>query len=697
MSSPIEDRVIRIWSLLACVLIGWSLIAGVAHSDLQLAQTWKDARDYALLAAALGAVAVTVGLFRFNPAGVLLCVLALLCAKFVGLSSFIAFAAFGLACAVLGRRMARRFGIDDVLVGTFVGVFVLTGAIGWLLPYRVHLRPVYIAAIAALLVVERRAVGEILASSFRGWQSAVSGSKVWASLALIVATVSLSTAWLPTVLYDELVYHLMLPAQLMQLGYYRFDVSTQVWAVAPWSSDIVHAVVSVVAGADARGAVNAGWFAMACCALWRFGALIGLGERWRWLGIALYASQPYISGLLGTAQVENMLVPLTIVLAGLCVRVCRDKDLDALYAVVIFAGLAASLKTSQALVIGPLVLVCAPAFLKAEPRKLLAACGIALLFGSSSYFYAWHVTGNPVFPLFNGYFKSPFFQSINFRDERWAQGISWRSLWDLTFDTAKYQEVYVGGAGLSLLALSPFLLATLLVPALRRTTLWLLLAVVGMFAAIQYLRYVAPLLVVTIPLALFSMSRLVAPKVATTAVVCLVIVNMLLIPTSAWVLKNDLLRVQLRAILEKSGGSKKIVENYAFETLVAAFLKQSASEPGSVFLADKSRPFTAPFAGRAFAESWYDPEMQAAASLADADPTGALWAKLLEDKGIRYVLAVTGLPDRPALAAALGGRATAVMAGPAHTLYCLCGVKPAPASGATLYDQRDFGRQLRLR
>lgn len=684
-------------SSLVCLAIGICLVAGVASSDAKLAQMLWDARYHAALAAVLGAIAAIVGLFRINPTGLLLFALVMLSVNFVGLPAVIAVAAVGLVCAVIGRRIARRFGIDDALVSGFIGVFILTGVIGWLLPYEIHTRPVYTVAVTTLLLLERRAVFEILASALRGWTDAVSRSKTSASLALIVAIVSLTTAWLPSIQYDELAYHLMLPAQLVQLGHYRFDVATQVWAIAPWSSDIVHAVVSVLAGAESRGAVNIGWFALACCALWRFGTLIELGDRWKWLGIALYGSQPYISGLLGTAQVENALVPLTIVLAGLSVKIFRDKDSNAPYAIVILAGLFASLKSSQVLVIVPLALLCAPVFFKTESRKLVAAGVVALIFSSSSYVYAWYITGNPVFPLFNGYFKSPFFESINFHDPRWSQGLSWRSLWDLTFDTGKYQEIYVGGAGISALALSPFLLATLLVPALRRTTIWLLIALIGMFGAIQYLRYIAPLLVVTIPLALFSMTRLLAAKIATVAVTCLIVVNLLLIPTSTWVLKNDLLQMQLSSLINRRGVNQEILKTYAFESVVAASVLHAPSEPESVLLADRSRPFTAPFAGHAFAESWYDPDFQESGAVADADLTGERWIEMLERKGIRYVLAKTGVPDRPALAAALLGRASVIMAGPEHTLYCLCGADPIATGSDTLYDSRDFGRRLRPR
>jgi len=685
------------WPVLACVGVFLCLIVGLAASDIPAAQTLRHAQPYLLFASALGGIALIGAWRRTNPAVLLLAVFVILSVQFVEVSAFVAMPAFLLASAVVGRRIARRFGVDDLLLATFIGVFVLTGVIGWTLPYKIHTRFIYTVLLVGLLWLDRRAAREVLAVTWRGCAEALSGSKAAASLALVVTIASLSIAWRPNIFYDDLAYHSMLPTQLIHLGFYRFDVATQVWAIAPWASDIVHAVVSVLAGTESRGAVNIGWSWLACCALWRFGALIGLSDKWKWLSIALYASQPYISGLFGTAQAENELVPLTLALAILCVRICRDKDPNAIYAVVILAGLFAALKASQALVVAPMVLVCAPALLKANPRKLATAVALALVFGASSYVYAWLLTGNPLLPLLNAYFKSPFFPVENFHDLRWSQGLNWRSLWDLTFATQKYQEVDAGGAGLSVLALSLPLLATLAIPALRRTTLWLLLALVGMFAAIQYLRYIAPLLVVAIPLALFAMQRHLAPKVATGAVVILILANLVFIPASIYLPAAKLLQGQLRSLVKKSKGdaNEQTLRTFAFEAVVAAHLLKDPTDARAVFLADKERPFTAPFAGRAFAQSWYDTYFQTAGADADADLTGERWKQLLSQHGIGFVLTKNDPADRPALRAVLRAEAQPTLVGPTHTLYCLCKPQPA-AAGDALYKTRDLSARLRL-
>ena len=68
--------------------------------------------------------------------------------------------------------------------------------------------------------------------------------------------------------YDDVVYHLGLPWQLQQTARYALDPTLQVWALAPWAGDVLHGVVQVLAGVEARGALNGLWLAMAAGAPW---------------------------------------------------------------------------------------------------------------------------------------------------------------------------------------------------------------------------------------------------------------------------------------------------------------------------------------------------------------------------------------------------------------------------------------------
>jgi hypothetical protein len=680
---------------LAYAAVYVALIVGICTVDAPISQIVKEARPYLLLGAGLLAVALLARLLRANAAYALIGASALLTLQFVSMTTLIAAAAFFLAAALVGRRMLLPLQPQSALVSTLAGVLLFTGVIGWLLPLHIHLRVVYTLVLAAIFWFERAHARALLVEVRNEFKAAVFAAPITASLAILVACLSLTTAWLPTIQFDDLAYHSMLPAQLLKLGYYRFDASTQVWAAAPWGADLVHSIVGVLANEESRSAVNLSWFLFSTCAMWAMGRLVGLAPRWRWLAIALYASQPYVSGLLGSSQVENELIAGTLALGTVAIRLIRDRDHDSACVVLLFCGLFASLKASQALVLIPLIAVAIPRMIRGDLKKMTWFLFVGLILGSSSYVYSTFLTGNPLLPLFNGIFKSNYFPAVDFHDLRWTQGLHWRSVWDLTFATHKYQENYIGGAGVSLLVLTVPLLGALFFKSIRLVTVWVIVASLMMFWTIQYLRYIAPLLILMIPLALYVVQAHSVRWATAATILALTILNVLLIPTTSYILKNSPLTLQLSSLLttNPSMANRAIVEQYAFETNLEKYLASAESGEYGLYLADRARPFTAPFAGQAFAPNWYDFAFQAAANAADEDITGQRWIRLLSQAGIKYVLAKTDLSAQPALEEALRGEATKTLAFQSHALYCFC--RPGFVNPTLpLYHARDLSRWL---
>jgi hypothetical protein len=681
---------------LAYAAICLALIGGILMSELQFRQVLKEAWPYFGLAGGLIAVGLLARWRGLSPAHALIASFALLTVQFISLSSIVAAVVFFFSAALVGSRLLRPLGYQSTLVSMLAGVFLLTGIVGWLLPFHVHLRAIYVPVFAGIVWLDRTHVKSLCLAGRDGLNSAISAAPATASFAILISCISLTTVWLPTIQFDDLAYHSMLPAQLLKLGYYRFDASTQVWALAPWGADLVHAIVGVIANEESRSAVNLLWFLFSSCAMWALGKLLGLTPRWRWLAIGLFASQPYISGLLGGSQVENELVGATLVLGIVAVRLMRDNDTNAAYIAFLFCGLFASLKASQAIVVLPLILLAFPQMIHAGRLKLAWFLCVGILLGLSSYFYSSFLTGSPLLPLVNGIFKSSYFPASDFRDLRWTQGLSWRSAWDLTFATQFYQENYVGGAGFSMLVLSVPLLGALCFKPLRAVVAWVIVSTLLMFWTIQYLRYIAPLLVLMIPFAL-CVVQVHAIRIATVAtVVALTIANVALIPATSYMLKNGPVQLQLSSLLTTGPvvANRAIVEQYAFESNLERYL--AAVEPGKygLYLADKDRPYTSPFAGQAFAANWYDFAMQAAATNAERDATGQRWIKLFSQTGIKYVLAKNDLSEQPALAAALRADATKTLAFQSHALYCFC--QPGFFNLALpLYQARDLSRWLR--
>src|SRR5690606_13274647 len=135
-----------------------------------------------------------------------------------------------------------------------------------------------------------------------------------------------------------------------------------------------------------------------------------------------------------------------------CLVADDDGDAKAARRVVagaILFGLLWALKLMHAAVALPLLAWAAWRHRAALARSLRSAAGLARLVqagllaaavGGSSYAYAWLVAGNPVLPLMNATFRSPYFPAQDFADDRWQQGLDLALPWNLTFDTHRYFE-----------------------------------------------------------------------------------------------------------------------------------------------------------------------------------------------------------------------------------------------------------------
>jgi hypothetical protein len=115
------------------------------------------------------------------------------------------------------------------------------------------------------------------------------------------------------------------------------------------------------------------------------------------------------------------------------------------------------------------------------------------LAGSIFYCLAYLKTANPLFPFYNEFFKSPYFENINWLDNRWKAGFSLNFIYDITFFSSKYGEAANGSLGISYLLVIIFIPCILL--STKRNSILLLPFLIGVYylfvsnLQVQYLRY----------------------------------------------------------------------------------------------------------------------------------------------------------------------------------------------------------------
>jgi len=367
--------------------------------------------------------------------------------------------------------------------------------------------------------------------------------------------------------------------------------------------------------------------------------------------------------------------PITLALAA--VVASRDPRW-VLAAAVLFAGLAA-LKTIHAFAAIPLglwALWMHRSSLRAWHTPL--ALGVGVVIGASSYAQSWWLTGNPVLPLFNHVFQSPYFQGEAFVDARWHAGFGPGTIWGMVFNTPRYVEAFPGGVGFTPVALAGAWLLALLRPGMRAFALATTAVVLLPLLPVQYARYTYPGLALLSVLVVVGLRGVLGRRAFAAIVVGVCLLNLGFQANSGWVHNS----VALKRMVRSPGDPTPVMEIFVPERLLIQRIP--ADDDGVVLAADPERGYIAETGRRGRSVLHHNPGLAAAWVHAEADASGAGWQALLESSGARWVLVVPASAS-PALHLGLAraGAERREMLRDAELWHVPEGLTPGPDAGPT--------------
>jgi hypothetical protein len=612
-------------------LLGVALIAGALR-------IWMPARAVILLSA-------IASLYLAGGLGILQCAAALLLVA---------------SSLVLGRRLlAFMFPTQPATAtaATFCGLALYLAILGIMIHFPVNYRAVYFVLLLAPLIAGRGGpslLGRELAAQVDTFRIAAERLPYFLFTAAVAGVVLLARlGFLPTVGFDDNTLHLRLWSQLRDTHVHGFDYIAHVWEVAPFLVDLLHACVNLIAGADARGATNVVLLAILLRQLWVALGIFELDTAARILLITLFASTPLNGALLLSMHTELFMAVLAMAGVRLVLELRGNWCSPHTAALLAIAALCCATKLPGA-VLG-LALVAAAALQlwftridteHADGRSialLLTFTAVLATAAFNPYVTAWLLTGNPVFPLYNGIFRSPYFDAYNFVDDRWLKGFNFTNYWDLFFNTSAYMEARNFSAGFQYLLLFPLgLIALLSIRGLRRQAAPLLVPLLGfglvMFAATQYWRYEFPVM----PLAVLAIGALLAPAypgrgalAVQVALLSCIALNLLFFPGT-----NDFI-ASAPGRIYSADAKQELLERFVAPRALTAWV--NANAPGSTVFYPGT-PFGATLHGTPVYVNWYSPTNAAAFSTVRDEADGMAF---LRDRQIDYVIARIDDPGLP--------------------------------------------------
>lgn len=417
-----------------------------------------------------------------------------------------------LALAALAIGSALVTG-DDALsplsaaaISLLCGLCVIGGVAGWFLSAPVHHGLIYAVLLLMPVLIQRQKLLSLGRAASAGLKELSKRATAVHYLGIGALAFCALPSWLPTVMSDDIYYHLQMPYQLATEGRYRFDVDTQLWAVAPWLGDVLHSIVQLMAGESARGALNLIWHSATLILLYAIAQQFGLSLAWRFAALGLAATQAIWIAQLQGMQSELATSACLAAVALLTLRAPKERDFRLAG---IFFGAAMGLKISNVLMFAPFALIWivqvfffSGSNIKRDvkehlinTKKIVSAAIWTLLIGGSSYVSAYVYTGNPVWPFGSTWFPAPVQEAA--LNTVYAAPAGMTFFYDLQFHTARFFECFDGAAGLQYLALLAAFLPLIFAKTLRRSALvWLpaLFGVALLLAQMRYLRYPIPAL-----------------------------------------------------------------------------------------------------------------------------------------------------------------------------------------------------------
>lgn len=555
---------------------------------------------------------------------------------FSGLAEFAAACILFTVAIAVGSVISQDERVDPWLK-SLCGLVVIGGLTGWLLPFPIHDTRVYFLIVSLVLVLRREPLVRSGRRMSSDAASLIRQHPLTSSVAILLGGVATVGLWLPTVNYDDQSYHLIMPNQLLLDGYYHLDVSTQVWALAPWLGDVIHSWSALLVGDASRASAGLLWLVLGAVGAFRLALVLGASTRVSVVAAVVYATHPLTTYFGSTMQVDG---PLAVVLMHFAAYLVPSAgEVKSPWILGSLIGAALSLKvTSTVFLFGPCLYLAWQGLRGRQYGWLAKVILASVIIGGSSYFYSFVVTGNPVFPLYNAVFESPYFPPINFADDRWHVGLNISSLWDITFHTDRYMEAYPGAAGLSMLALvGGIVVAATSNGAKRWLSLWFLAAGIIMFAQVQYFRYAFPCIAVLCTISVASISLLGNVRregAALTAVWIIVILNLSLLGTTSWIVRDGTWNALIRegreyraAILTRAAPTEPLLNRLSQRKPKACTL-----------IADPGQPFIGALPGQAISTAWYDPQSQRALIWSNGDLSGDRWEQTLRAMGVSHLL-----------------------------------------------------------
>lgn len=358
---------------------------------------------------------------------------------------------------------------------------------------------------------------------------------------------------MPEIGHDALAFHLYLPNFISKNHFWNYDVSVLIGSVMPMGGTLLYSLVFMLGGEPSVRLLNLLFIIITCQLIKELVAMGGGSKKGYLTAIILYVSTPLIFLETSTAFIESIWSVFLIGSLVFAIKINSDGNTYLKFSIASFIfGIALVCKAISFLFfpIISFIILYKIYILKDNIKfaKVIALLFIAILLPTSiTYGFAYFTTGNPLFPFFNGFFKSNLWFIDNFKGPSiFDKGITFRTIYDITFHSYRFLESSPGAAGVVGIILFPLSLFSLIYKRNKIVILLVfssLIFTVLVFQGTAYLRYVVPsfiLMFSIIGIQYEKVNELLSPYFAKFIVLICFVFNIIFLHSGSYYGKIDL-------------------------------------------------------------------------------------------------------------------------------------------------------------
>jgi hypothetical protein len=393
------------------------------------------------------------------------------------------------------------------------------------------------------------------------------------------ALLNLTWAVAPEVQFDALNYHLAIPKMYLNAGGF---VDTRF--LHGYLSRLLELLFASALAMGGQIAVKLFVYGLGLCAAvttYALGRALFDVRTGMW-AVALFYTTPLVGWLTGTVYIDNIVAFFSAAGLLMFVKWFQTEKAGWFPAICMVTGIAVGSKLNASFAF--LLVLPAMAYgLRRQWRTVLLGCGAFLLIATPLYALVWFQTGNPVFPLLNGIFRSPLGAQVNtiFNAADFGLPATLSNLgvfpFRLTLDTSRFGEALPRGAlGLSLLLAFPFSVGLLprMSRAVQAVAATALVSLILLFFTMQYARYYVTILPVIAVIGAATALKCARQALVKVCLVLAIVVQFPAVITQYWNIPERFpFRVAL-GLEDRDAFSRRALDAYS----AAMYINQTSNE-----------------------------------------------------------------------------------------------------------------------